>query len=233
MIRALFLSIGQLFDRRVAMVFIKSILLTVVLFAAVSVGIWYGMHQLTQAISWWLNGWLGGAEATQAVADIATLTLILLAHWLMFRAIAVGVIGIFADEIVEAVEARHYPQAHAAARDVPLGRSIAMGLGSATRLIVINVLLSPLYIMLLLTGIGTPVAFFLVNSWLLGRDFGDMVAARHMPAGQLKKWRGRTRFKRFALGAFGTGIFFIPGINLLAPVIGAAMAAHAFHQGRK
>jgi uncharacterized protein involved in cysteine biosynthesis len=187
------------------------------------------MHRLTDWIAAWLGGWNGARD----FADIATIVLVLLAHWLLFRAIAVAVIGIFADEIVEAVERRHYPQAHAAARDVPLGRSIAMGLGSASRLIVINVLLSPLYIMLLITGVGTPIAFFLVNSWLLGRDFGDMVAARHMRAGELPKWRGRTRFRRFALGAFGTGIFFIPGFNLLAPVIGAAMATHAFHQGRK
>lgn len=229
MIQALFLSFGQLFDRRVAAVFLKSFLLTIVLFAAVSVGIWYGLHALTGQF----QAWLGGSAWAQGFADIATIFIVLVVHWLMFRAIAVAVIGIFADEIVQAVEARHYPQAHAVARDVPFARSLAMGLGSITRLIVINVLLSPLYVMLLITGVGTPIAFFLVNSWLLGRDFGDMVAARHMPAGQLPKWRGRTRFRRFALGAFGTGIFFIPGLNLLAPVIGAAMAAHAFHQGRK
>lgn len=229
MIQALFLSFGQLLDRRVAAVFLKSFLLTIVVFAAVSVGIWYGMHLFAQQF----QAWLGGARWAKDFADIAALVLVLVIHWLMFRAIAVAVIGIFADEVVQAVEARHYPQAHAVARDVPFMRSLAMGLGSIGRLIVVNVLLSPLYIMLLITGVGTPIAFFLVNSWLLGRDFGDMVAARHMPDSQLRKWRGRTRFRRFALGAFGTGIFFIPGLNLLAPVIGAAMAAHAFHQGRK
>jgi len=228
MIRALFLSIGQLFDRRVAMVFVKSMALTLLVFAGAAVGIWLGMHRFSA----WLAAWMGGWAGANDFADIATIALVLLIHWLLFRAIAVAVIGIFADDVVQAVEARHYPKAHAGARDVPLGRSLAMGLGSATRLIVVNLLLSPLYIMLLITGVGTPIAFFLVNSWLLGRDFGDMVAARHMPASQLSKWRGRTRFRRFALGAFGTGIFFIPGLNLLAPIIGAAMAAHAFHQGR-
>jgi CysZ protein len=228
MIRALFLSFGQLLDRRVAAVFLKSILLTLLVFAGVSVGIWLGMHWLTESFA----AWLGGRQWARGIADVATLVLVLLSLWLLFRAIAVAVISIFADEIVQAVEARHYPGALATARDVPLGRSVAMGLGSVVRLIVINLLLSPLYIMLLITGVGTPIAFFLVNSWLLGRDFGDMVAARHMPAGQLPTWRGRTRFRRFALGAFGTGIFFIPGLNLLAPIIGAAMAAHAFHQGR-
>src|SRR5919107_452588 len=76
-----------------------------------------------------------------------TLLLFVFGWWLLFRAVAVAVIGIFADEVVAAVEAKHYPQAHAAARDVPLGRGITMGVGSAARTIGFNLLLSPLYLM--------------------------------------------------------------------------------------
>ncbi len=56
-----------------------------------------------------------------------------------------------------------------------------------------NLLLSPLYLILLVTGVGTALAFFLVNGWLLGRDLGDMVAARHMPRDELRGWRRRAR----------------------------------------
>lgn len=227
MIHAFFLSFGQLLDRRVAAVFLKSLFLTLVLFAGVSVAIWAGAHWIAASMA----DWLGGDQWARATADISAIAIVLLIHWLMFRAIAIAVVGIFADEVVMAVEAKHYPRAHAAARDVPLGRSLAMGLGSVLRLIVINMVLSPLYLVLLITGIGTPIAFFLVNSWLLGRDLGDMVAARHLSKGRLPGWRGRTRFRRFALGAIGTGLFFVPVLNLLAPVLGAAMAAHLFHMG--
>ncbi|MCW3845945.1 EI24 domain-containing protein [Sphingomonas sp. LB-2] len=232
MIQALFLSIGQLFDRRVAMVFVKSFALTIVLLGAVSVAIWYGMHQMLDWIALKLGGtgWLGWAENT---ADISTIVLVLLAHLLLFRAVAIAVIGVFADEVVEAVELRHYPGAHASARSVPFARSISMGLGSGLRAVLVNLLFSPIYLILLLTGIGTPIAFFLVNTWLLGRDLGDMVAVRHMPYGNLPRWRRRTIFTRAMLGALGTGLFLVPGLNLLAPILGAAMAAHAFHQGRR
>ncbi|MES2442965.1 MAG: EI24 domain-containing protein [Pseudomonadota bacterium] len=229
MIQALFLSIGQLFDKRVAWVFIKSLFVTIVALIAVSVGIWFGMHRLLE----WIAGKLGGLSWVGDAADISTLVLILLAHFLLFRAVAIAVIGIFADEVVEAVEARHYPGAHAAARQVPFGRSVMMGLGSGFRAVLINILFSPLYLILLLTGVGTPIAFFVVNTWLLGRDLGDMVAARHMPARELAGWRRRTSFRRLRLGAVGTALFLIPGLNLLAPVLGAAMAAHAFHLGRR
>jgi uncharacterized protein involved in cysteine biosynthesis len=229
MIQALFLSLGQLFDRRVAMVFVKSLLLTIVLLGAMSVGIWFGMHRLLE----WVAARLGGLSWVGDAADISTIVLILLAHLLLFRAVAIAVIGIFADDVVEAVEAKHYPQAHATARAVPFGQSLAMGLGSGFRALLINLLFSPLYLILLLTGVGTPIAFFLVNTWLLGRDLGDMVAARHMRARDLPKWRSKTSFRRLRLGAVGTALFLIPGISLLAPVLGAAMATHAFHLGRR
>jgi len=206
-------------------VFLKSLALTLLLFAALGVGLWYGTHWIA---AHWLRA--GNAESGD-IASIATIVLLLLAHWLLFRAVAIAVIGIFGDEVVHAVEAQHYPEALARARLVPFARALGMGLGSAARAIVVNLLLSPLYLMLIVTGIGTPIAFFLVNSWLLGRDLGDMVAVRHMPYGELPRWRGRTFLRRTALGAIGTGLFLVPGLNLLAPILGAAMAAHAFHLG--
>jgi CysZ protein len=228
MIQAFLLSIGQLLDRAIALVFLKSIVLTLVLFALAGVALYFGMHALQDYVAAWI-----GAGDSGWVADVMTLLVFLTAWWLLFRAIAVAVIGIFGDEVVAAVERKHYPAAHQAARNVPFARSLAMGLGSAGRLILINLALSPLYLMLLVTGVGTAIAFFLVNAWLLGRDLGDMVAARHMPYADLQGWRGRTRISRFALGAVGTGMFLVPILNLIAPVVGAAMATHAFHRGRR
>ncbi|MDF7773742.1 EI24 domain-containing protein [Sphingomonas sp. AOB5] len=228
MIHALFLSLGQLLDRRVAAVFLKSLALTALLFAAAGVGLWWGLHWLIDNY----GPWMGISREGGVVADIMTIVVMLFAWWLLFRAIAIGVVGIFADEVVAAVEARHYPQAHAAARDVPFARSVAMGLRSALRLIVINLLFAPVYIVLLVTGVGTAIAFFVVNSWLLGRDLGDMVAARHMGARDLPKWRQKTSFRRFMLGSVGTGVMLVPVLNLIGPILGAAMATHAYHLGK-
>lgn len=225
-IQSFFLSIRQLGDKPIARVFLKSLAVTLLVFAAAFAGLWFATH--------WIAGHFFGTTATTgSMADLATLVMFLLAAWLLFRAIAIAVIGIFADEVVVAVERRHYPDAHSHGRDVSFVRSVAMGLGSAGRAILVNVLLSPLYLALLLTGVGTAVAFFLVNAWLLGRDLGDMVAARHMPGDKLPAWRRRTGIRRFLLGAAGTGMFLVPILNLAAPVLGAAMATHLFHRGRK
>ena len=137
-----------------------------------------------------------------------------------------------ADGVVAAVEARHYPAALSSARAVPLHRSMRMGLGSAARFLLVNLVMTPVYLALLVTGVGTAAAFFVVNARLLGRDLTDMVASRHLPGAAMRDWRTANTGGRFLLGLAGTGLFVVPVVNLLAPVLGAAMATHLFHRTR-
>ena len=191
MIRAFFLSLGQLGDPVIRRVLIRSLAVTLAVFVVAGITLWWGVRA---ALAGWLGAQAGGwSAALVVVVEIVTL-------WLAFRAVAMAVIGLFADDIVAAVEARHYPQALASARPVPLARGLAMGLGSAGRVIAINLILLLLYIVLLATGIGTAAAFLLVNGWLLSRDLGDMVAARHMDAGAMRRWRKATGPRRLLLG---------------------------------
>lgn len=222
MLNALLLSLGQLGDRRILMVLAKSLLLTLAILVAIGAGLIWGVQSL---IAGWMEhpgmAWLAG---------VAAALLAVLGAWLFFRVIAIAVLGLFADEVVHAVEAKHYPDRFAVARDVSFARSAAMGLRSAGRALLINLAFAPIYLLLLVTGVGTALAFFIVNSWLLGRDLGDMVAVRHMPAAELKRWRAETRPWRITLGAAGTALFFVPLVNFLAPILGAAMATHLFHR---
>lgn len=221
MLTALALSIAQLRDPPVLRVLFKSLAITLLLFVAIGVGAWAGVRALVAA---------GFGAGWGEVAGLAAILLAVASAWLLFRAVAVAVVGIFADEIVAAVEARHYPSAVATARPVSFARGAAMGLASAGRVIGINLLLSPIYLLLIFTGIGTAIAFFLVNGWLLGRDLGDMVAARHRPREAMRDWRATTGAGRYLLGLAGAGLLLLPLANLLAPVIAAAMATHWYHR---
>jgi uncharacterized protein involved in cysteine biosynthesis len=224
MVRAFLLSLGQLGDPAVLKVLAKSLALTLVLFLLLGLGLWWGVTALV--------GWAGwGAGAGFAAATGAVLVAIV-GGWLLFRVVAVVVIGLFADEVVAAVERRHYPEALASARSVPTGLALRMGLASAGRALLFNLLALPLYLLLLVTGIGTVLLFAAVNALLLGRDLGEMVAARHLDRAALRDWLGATRGQRFALGLAATGLFVVPVIGLVAPILGAAMATHQFH-GRR
>jgi uncharacterized protein involved in cysteine biosynthesis len=223
MIAAFFLSLGQLGDRAVLRVFARSMAATLAIFAVAGFAVWWG----TQAL---LAHWIGWGAT--GLATLFALFVTVLALWLLFRAVAIAVVGLFADEVIAAVEAKHYPAALASAQTVPVARSVAMGLASAARVVGVNLLMLPVYIALLATGVGTAAAFFVVNGWLLGRDLGDMVAARHMDAAAMRGWRKANRPRRFLLGLANTGLFVVPVLGLAAPVLGAAMATHMFHKGR-
>jgi CysZ protein len=222
MIRAFFLSLGQLGDPRIAAVFLKSLGLTLAILLAPGIWLWIAAPGLMASF--------GLGPDNSLLAHLTAIVATAILAWLLFRAVAIAVMQFFADDVVAAVEAKHYPAALASARPVRFDRAAAMGLGAAARAILVNIAASPIYLVLLITGVGTIAAFILVNGWLLGRDLGDMVAARHLPREAMRGWRAATRGPRFVLGLAVAVLFVVPIVNLLAPILGAAMATHLFHK---
>ena len=222
-IRAFFLSIGQLGDAAILRVLAASFAITLAVFGLLGVGLWFVVQGLS-------DDWMGFHDG--ALSGLVAIVAAVLAGWLLFVVVAIGVLQLFADRVIAAVEARHYPAALATARPVGQGRAALMGLRSAARALVANLLALPAYLLLLVTGVGPAIAFFLVNGWVLGRDLGAMVAARHLRGAAMRDWRKANRGRWFALGLVEAGLFVVPVVNLLAPVIGAAMATHLFHEGR-
>ena len=133
----------------------------------------------------------------------------------------------FADEVVQAVEAKHYPaslgQAHSLTWREELGHTIR----SIGRAIGVNLVALIVAVPLVLTAIGPAVVFSAANGWLLGRELQDMVWFRHRKSAQDPAPLGK--LERFALGGIIAAIMIIPFINFLAPIIGAASAAHLVH----
>ena len=226
MIRAFFLSLGDLADAAILRVFVKSLALTLVIFIVLGAGMWFGTR-------WLVIDQFGWDEGTGNLAAISGFLAMLLFGWVLFRAIAVAVIWLFGDEIVIAVERRHYPEALASAHRVPMARSLVLGVRSAARALLVNIILAPVYVMLLVTGFGTPLLFYAANGWLLGADLGEMVAARHLSTPEMKQWARDTRWTRWDLGVIVAALLSVPIVNLVAPVLGAAMATHQFHGRRR
>ncbi|MEP3225548.1 MAG: EI24 domain-containing protein [Parasphingorhabdus sp.] len=224
MIDAMLLSLGQLSDRPIVALLLKVLLISLLLLAVFGVGAYFLLVWLFALTG--LND--GGVWAAVAAAVIAALTAIFL-----FRVIAIFVLNIFSDDVVDAVEARHYPDRAEQAKPPGYLLGLKMGLASVGRAVGYNLLASPLYIILLVTGIGAPAAFFAINAILIGRDLQDMVAARHV--GDIRhiddQWQ-INKTTRFGLGLITALLLAIPFVNFLAPVLGAAMATHLVHKNR-
>jgi CysZ protein len=216
-LNAIALSLRQLSDRETLAVLWRVVALTLLVFVLLGAILWWAGQR-------WLVPLVGTDGDFAYLAGIGLMLLILILFWLLFRSVAMAVMGLFTDGVVESVEQDHYPAAAANAVPVDWRRGLGMGLRSALRALLWNALASPIYLVLLFTGIGLPIALLLVNGLLLGRDLELMVAARHPGAPSLPSGR------RHALGFVAAGAFLLPGLNLVAPVFGAALAVHFFHR---
>lgn len=222
LIQAILLSMRQLVDGRTFRLVLLVAGITLVLFSLLGVLGW-------QAMLRWVvphfSGWMGADDAA-GIAVVMTLIL----GWFLFRAVAMAVMGLFADSIIESVEEDHYPDVAARAVPVPFLRGVRMGLRSAARAIGWNLLAVPAYLVLLVTGVGTLILAMLLNAFLLGRDLEQMAAARHPDLPD----RPLMRRERWILGLVSALAFALPVVNIVAPLFAAALAVHMLHwpQGR-
>lgn len=220
--RALALSVGQLGDPAILKVLAKTAAITLAVFALLGWGASFGFAALLE----WAGIDDGGGMGT-LLAILLAVTL----GWLLFRIVALAVLQFFADEIVRAVEVRHYPQAATSARKIPLREELGNSLRSTARALLVNLAVLPIALLLLFTGVGTALLFWLVNAGLLGRELTDMAWLPHRRDPAETPPFGAAM--RFLLGGVVAALLAIPFVNLLAPVIGAASAAHLVHGARR
>lgn len=228
MLRAFTLTLGQLGDRAILGVLAKSLLITLLICVALGLAVGYAAQY---GFILWVDSHAGDPNFSTFAFIIRGLALLLIVFF-GFRLVAVPVIGFFADEVVAAIERKHYPAAAQAAKRVTIAVSLRLGIASVLRLIGLNLLALPVYAVLVFTAIGPVIAFAIVNALLLGRDLGEMVAVRHLDPPGVKQWLRMTRGSRGVMGLAVTGLFMVPFVNLLAPIIGAGIATHLFH-GRR
>lgn len=230
MIRALFLAFDDLGDRRILAILVRSLLVTLLIFAVLGVALGFLLRGFDPC------GLLSSDDSCPlggSTSGLGAFLLTALGVWFLFPAIAIGVISAYMDRIVAVVEARNYPEALETARPLGLARGAWLGARSSLRVILYNLIASPFYLLLLVTGVGTLLLFVAVNGVAFGRDLGEMVASRHGDRASRKAWLASTRGQRAGVGAIVTGLFLVPIVNLIAPVLGAAMATHLYHGARR
>ena len=215
MIRALILSFQSLSDRRVGALLAKVVVVTILAFGLLGVGFWYALDALFAVFGWNDNG---------SLSALVSFGLLLLSGILLFRMVAVAITWVFADDIIDAVEDRYYPQFAELGQKPGLASGVTMAVRSVTRVIGYNVLALPVYLLLLITGVGSAIAFLLINGLLLGHDLEDMLIARHG-----KVHGSIAKLPRLTLGLLGTAGMIVPFVNLLVPVMATAMAVHIVH----
>lgn len=217
-------ALARLFTAEFRWVFLKTLGLTLLALIAM----WFGLSGLFEWLALpWLTGfapdlpdwagWLG------PVAAIAAGIVLALGLALLIAPISALIAGLFLDDIAEVVERTDYPD-DPPGRPLPTLRALVLSLKFLGVVILGNIVA---LLLLLIPGVNIA-AFFLVNGYLLGREYFEFAAMRHMPEEEARALRGRNAGTIFLAGLAIAVFLAIPLVNLLTPLFAATMMVHLF-----
>jgi CysZ protein len=234
LIVALGRAFRQLSDPRFQRVLWRSLLISALTFVATWVAAWFGVRWGADALIDWVQGPDGGfwTEVLTYAAEATGLVAILVASFLLFPAVVATVMSFLLDEVAEAVEDRHYPGLPPA-RDQPWGEIAADGARFAGITIVLNVLLLPLYLVLLFVPPLNVFVFYGINGYLLSREYFEQVAVRRLDSGTARKVRKAHRGALLLAGMVIALLLTVPVVNILMPIVATGFMVHLFERYRR
>lgn len=139
--------------------------------------------------------------------------------------VAGGILGLFLERIVAAVEARHYP-ALAEVRPRSIGESVfyAIRFFGLMALVSLGALVASFF-----SGLLAPVVFVAANGYLIAREYFETVGLRRISEADTKALERKNQATLWVLGSVLALAFTVPFVNLLVPIIGVAAFTHVFH----
>lgn len=218
MISALVKAFSQFGDPRIRRVIWLSAGLALAMLVALAVGLWF------------LAGWLPGLTGwLDTLAEWAAGIGVVFLAWLLFPA-AIGLtVGLFLENVADAVEARHYP-ALPPVRAQSLREAIAAGLKFAAVALALNLVALPFYVVLIFVPPFNLILFYALNGYLLGREYFETVALRRLDERDARLLRRANGGQVFLAGALIAFLLTVPILNLVAPVIATAFMLHLFQR---
>lgn len=211
MISVFWKSLTDLEDPTIRRMLAISVAAAVVIFALLLGGVVWALSSAVLTSVPWMD----------AVIDVlGGLTAVMLA-WLLFPGTVSAFLGLFLDTVATAVERRDYPGLPPA-RPTPVLTAVLDGLRLLGLTIGLNLLVLPLYLVPVI-NLGV---FAALNGYLLSREYFELAALRRMPKAEAVALRREHRLRLWVTGMALAGLLVIPGINLLAPIIGVAVMVH-------
>jgi len=212
-------ALRQLFLPEFRAVFLKTLGLTLLALVALWFGIgslfeWLALpwidHLLPGLPSW--AGWLGLIVAGIGLA---------LGLALLIAPVTAIIAGLFLDDVAEVVERVDY-SGDPPGRAVPALRSLVLAIKFFGVVILGNIVA---LLLLLVPGVNIA-AFFIVNGYLLGREFFEFAAMRFRPEDEARALRRKYAGTVFFAGLLIAAVLAVPIANLLTPLFAAAMMVH-------
>jgi CysZ protein len=140
---------------------------------------------------------------------------------LLLAPVTAMIAGLFVDDVAEVVEKRDYA-ADQPGSPMPMFDALVQSLQFFGIVILGNL---AALILLFVPGVNL-VAFFLVNGYLLGREFFEFAATRLRPKQEARDFRRKHASTVFTAGLVIAAFLAVPILNLLTPLFAAGLMVH-------
>jgi uncharacterized protein involved in cysteine biosynthesis len=204
-------SVSQIADPAFLGVLALSLACSAAVFVLLHLGVLWAVHRALA-----LSGWLAwGADVLGSVGAS------LLGLWL-FLPLAAGIATLFIDRVARAVERRYYPMLPPAP-GAPLLAVLADALALVWRILLLSLL--GLVLALMLPGVGLLLAWA-IGAYAIGRGLFMAVALRRFDRRVAVRLYVANRAAILVQGGIMALAGYLPGFNLLIPVLGTAAMVH-------
>lgn len=217
-------AVAQLSDSRFRRVLWFGIALTVALLFGIYALLLAGINSLdAEVLTLPLVGEITWVKDLLGWGSI--LLMIVLSFFLMVP-VASAFTGLFLEDVARAVERKHYPSLPSPPR-IPFRENLTDSLNFLGLLLVVNVLALGVYAFL---NVFSPLVFWAINGYLLGREYFQMAAMRRLGRARAKALYKQNWVEIWLAGVLMAIPLTIPLINLLIPILAAATFTHMFHR---
>jgi len=221
-VRAIVLSISQFSDRRFQRVVIRSIFLAIFALWALAAG-------GGSVLGWLFSGdltlpWIGTITFNGSLIGWGAFWIILGLSVFLMVPVASTISAFFVDDVARAVEDRHYPNSQSQYRS-KLSEEVRESLGFLGIMLVANLIALIFYALFI---VFTPIIFWSLNGYLIGREYFYMAAKRYVGRENALSAFRENRFRVWMCGVTLVLPMSVPLLNLLVPALAAASFTHLF-----
>ncbi|MFN4100337.1 MAG: EI24 domain-containing protein [Pararhodobacter sp.] len=170
--------------------------------------------------------WIGPVGGIDTLLSLASIPVMLLLSVFLMVPVASAFTGLFLDNVADAVEAPHFP-ALPPARRIGVWETVSDSLRYFALLVALN--LVGLVIVIFTAGTGL-IIFWVINGFLLSREYFIMVAVRRMTPEDAHRMRHAHQARLWIAGVLFAIPLSVPVLNLFVPVLGVAAFTHLFHR---
>lgn len=207
-------AINTLLTREFRSILWKSIGLTILLF----VGAWIGIENV---FSIFLAPSLGNWPWVSTAVIWLLGTGVFIGAGFLLAPVTALFAGLFLDDAAQYVEEIYYDK-EPPGTPVPLAKSIWLTIRFTTLVTFANLLA---LILVLLPGVNI-IIFFLLNGYLLGREYFMFAAMRYRSEDEARKIRQDNSTTVLLAGLIIAGFMAVPVLNLATPIFAVAMMVH-------